>query len=137
MLNSEIQNSDDASNIIIGFLAKKGIEVEKVFTHRNKSGSHINLIDKKNNMTYHVKFATEPFFTFGTYFPEYKGEVGETLDEKVINNLKSNDVLFFAYPQRILKCTVGEFVKPNLWRITKSGTKTCSFPLVNLEEFNM
>jgi len=131
----QIHSSTDASRIVTDELGKKNIKVQSFFTHKTINGVHIDLIDELNKIKYHIKFAKEPFITFGNYFPQYKDEYGETLDESVLDKLNDNDVLLFAYPDKILMCIKKEFIKPNLWRMTKYGIKTCSFPLCNLEVF--
>ncbi len=62
------KSSQDAAEFIQKVLYnEKHITTVLQHTHHFKSdslGTHINLIDHKNGITYHVKFARTPFLTF-------------------------------------------------------------------------
>jgi len=132
-----ISNSVDAAKLITEELHESGIEVERQFTHHTKQGAHVNLIDKKSGQVHHVKFSKEPFYAFGRIF-DYGDMQGDSLDEKVVDSLKDDDRLYFAYPTKIYTCSLKDFTSWNLWRDTKHGTKTCSYALtcVNLVGFS-
>lgn len=134
-LKLELTNSEDASLFIKGALLAKGIETQTHHLHHTAKANHVALIEKISGKVHHVKFAKEPFYSFGYYFKQFPHEHGDSLDEEVVESLKDDDVIYFAYPDIIYKIEKSYFIQPQLWRDTKRGTKTCSFPINNMEVF--
>ena len=128
-------STENACDFIQAKLREQGIETERVHTHHTRDGIHINLIEKNTNKTHHVKFSKEPFHAFGYFFKAWKGEKGDSLDDSVLETLQDTDVLYFAYPDKILKTEKERFVQPKLYRKNNKGILTCSFALSDMEVF--
>jgi hypothetical protein len=128
-----IQNSKEASEIILNLLQKQNIK--SVFTHHNPSGSHVNLIQPTEigNIIHHVKFAREPYLTFGYFFKQYKSKYGDSLDEKALDELPNSSILYFAFPNKIYKVAKDDFKRLNLKRKNNSNVWTYSYPLQKME----
>lgn len=130
-------SAKQASRIIEIVLKNNGIDCVKHPIHHNENGIHVYLKNIKDDVTYHIKYATSPFMTFGYVFRQYQGEIGETLDKEVIDSLKDSDVLFFAQPNKIYYCSVSKFKEFMLQRPNdkSQGKITYSVPMKILERF--
>ena len=129
-------NSKDVADYVENDLRNRGIECQRSFTHHNPKSAHINLIEKSTGRCHHIKFAKEPFHAFKHYFGKIsKGDKGETLDERVLDSLEENDMLYFGYPDKIYNCLKKEFTGARLSRTMKSGINVFSFPIECLELF--
>ena len=133
-MSFEIKNAIEAGNFIQKILTDNGIKTEWQYD-KHKYGTHINLIDTERNQIHHIKFVREPFRYFGKYFPQYKGELGDSLEENFVDSLRDDDWIYFCYPNKILRVKKKDFIKPQLWRDTNHGAKTCSFPLYAMDVF--
>ena len=130
-----IQNSKEAGEIVHSILANSGDPCTEYVRKRTGRAKHIELISKHNHRVHYVKYSKEPFRQFGFFFPEYRGDVGDSLDDDVIQNLGYRDTIYFAYPDKICRVEVRDFIKPKLTRKTKRGVITWSFPIGLMETF--
>lgn len=132
-----LRNVKEAAWKIERILASIGIETVKHPIHKNSNGMHIRLKNSKTGKIYHIKFATEPFKSFGDVFRVYKGLVGETIDQDAIEDLKPDDDLFFCYPTVIYRISVQEYRERAMSRPNDAdgGTITLSIPMNILERF--
>lgn len=128
-----IQNSKEASEIISNILQKQNVKA--VFTHHNPSGSHIDLIQptELGNLIHHIKFAREPYLTFGHAFKQYKGQYGDSLDEVALDELPNSSILYFAFPNKIYRVDKSDFERLHLKRKNSNGIWTYSYPLSMME----
>jgi len=133
----QINSAKDAASLVERVLASLNIETHKHPIHHNKSGTHIYLKNVKTGKVYHIKFAREPFITFGYIFRQHKGKVGETLDKEVVDSLQEFDELIFAYPHAIYCCSVGKFREHALQRVNDADNYkvTLSVPIDILDSF--
>ena len=130
-----IQNSKEAGEIVKVLLANSGNPCTEYVRKRAGRARHIELISKHNNRVHYVKYSKEPFIQFGFFFPEYRGDMGDSLDDDVVQNLAYNDTLYFAYPDKIYKVEMRDFIKPKLTRQTRGGVTTWSFPISLMDTF--
>ncbi len=133
-----IKNVKQASWIIEIMLKNNGINTVKHPIHHNPNGQHVYLkCTEQFDVTYHIKFATEFFMSFGDIFRQYKGQVGETLDKEIVDKLRDTDVLFFAYPDKIYYCSVSTFREFAMQRANDAdgGKITLSVPIRILQRF--
>lgn len=132
-----IHSVEQAASLIERKLANMGIDTHKHPTARHENGKHVYLKNRKDFVTYYIKFATAPFLKFGDYFRQYKGQVGDSMNQDRINELQDNDVLFFAQPHYIYYCSVAHFkefalVRPN---DKSQGKLVMSIAISKLERF--
>ena len=132
-----IHNVKQAAWIIERILINNGVQTVKHPTHKNPNGLHVYLKSLEYDITYHIKFAREPFMTFGYMFRQYAGQIGETLDKEILDDLKDTDVLFFAYPDKIYYCSVSTFREFAMQRVNDAdnGKATLSIPMTKLMRF--
>jgi len=134
----KIKSARNAAFILEKLLANLNIETSKHPIHFNPNGAHTQLRNKRNGKRYHIKFCKEPFYSFGKIFRQYAGQVGETLDFKILEDLKPEDQLFFCYPDKIYSILVSDFNENALLRTNDrdSDTKTLSIPIKLLNRFH-
>lgn len=132
-----IISARDAAFVVAKLLRDIGFEIGKHKTHFNTNGNHFELVNQRSGKIYHIKFAREFFLSFGKIFRQYDGEVGDTLDEIILKDLKDNDELIFAYPTMIYCISVEKFREFALSRTNDrdKDVKTLSIPISKLERF--
>lgn len=131
-----INSAREASQIIKKLFYKVNIQTIYHKTHFNPNGNHIRLRNVNSGTIYHIKFAREPFMSFGKIFRQHDGKIGETIDEEAIKDLKNTDVLMFSYPDYIYEIGVQEFREQGLSRLNdRDGSMTLSIPISSLKRF--
>ena len=133
-----IKSAKEAATIISKLLRDIGFEISAPhLDHFNPNGQHVNLSNERTGKQYHVKFCSEPFYSFGKIFRQYEGQIGETLDAVILENLRDEDTIFFAYPDTIYAIDVDEFRANALSRTNDkdADTHTLSIPMKLLRRF--
>lgn len=132
-----LRNVKEAAWKIERILADLNIETVKHPIHKNSNGMHIRLKNVRTGKIYHIKYATEPFKSFGQVFRVYARLVGETIDQDAISDLADTDELYFCYPGGIYHISVGEYRMRAMSRPNDAdgGTITLSVPMNILERF--
>ena len=130
-----LKNSVEAGEMVQALLANKDVQTTAL-THQIGGGRvHVELIDINSHVSHYIKYSKTPFLKFGSFFKQWKGEHGDSLNDKVVQHLESNTVLYFAYPDRIYTVTLEKFIEPSLIRTTSWGDITWSFPLSAMDMF--
>ena len=131
----EIRNIVDAKSTVSTILLLSGIELDRGHAAHGRAGmySHFYSIDIKGRKHW-IKFDRENFLTFGKHFPENEGKLGETIDKEVVDDLKDDDIIYFAKPDRIYFIKVKTIRDSCRDRINNTDkSTTVSFPIELLE----
>ena len=98
----------------------------------------MNLIEEQSDgktRIHHVKFTRRHYETFGFKFPQYSGQMGESINKEIIDTLPENSIIYFVMPDSIWKITRKDILEYNcLWYI-KDVKPVYSIPLSALTEF--
>lgn len=135
MKQFNIPSAKFACKVISSLLGEAGIMVTPLPGYIHPNGRHYRLVNERSGTIHHVKFAREFFHKLGKSFPEWDGLEGETMDDEVIKQLKNEDTIYFANQERIYSIFVDEFKVKAQTRTTRSGLKSWSIPVKELEVF--
>jgi len=131
----DLKNSVQAGEMVQALLADKDIHTTELKHQMGGGRVHVELIDINSHVSHYVKYSKSPFQKFGSFFRQWKGELGDSLNDKVVQRLEDDTVLYFAYPDKIYTVKFSEFIKPSLIRMTSWGDTTWSFPLTAMTIF--
>jgi len=132
-------NSKNTALHIKRVLELQGKKIELIHMDRDQKSLHIDLIEKNKEgfkiKTHHVKFSKNTFHAFGHYFPKWKDQEGETLNDQVIKRLPDDTVLYFGYQDEIRTMTLKYFKSYGLTRIAKNNQLLHHVPFDDLDIF--
>lgn len=134
-----ITNIVQAKSAVSTILRMRGIELDGGHASHIRTGlcAHYFYSEPKSGRKHYIKFGREPFGTFGKSFREFSNTIGETIDSEVLEMLKTEDVLYFAYPSAVYFIQVKRIKDSGRDRINETdGAKTISFPISMLERLD-
>lgn len=129
-----ITSAEDAARWIKEIYGHKQLIIRHA--HPNPIGKHVRFFEPKTGKILHIKFDREYFNSFAYYHPNYaiNGEKGESIDVKAVEDLKDDDMIFFARPEQIDMIFFGDLKEFGVVRQNESGSvKTRSVGISKLE----
>jgi hypothetical protein len=128
----------EGKNAVATALRNNGTEIDRGRGCHIQLGkfAHFYFTELVSKRKHYIKHVNTPFMTFGKQFREFHSTIGETLDLEVLQLLKDDDIIYFAYPNAIYQIRTEKIREHMRDRINDTdGSKTVSFPICLLERF--